>query len=239
MGACPTVETERLVLRPFREADLDTYTAVLQSPEVRKSLHLADDIGREKAFEQMELWLGQWELRGTGQWAVEERGVGDVARSRRIALADAARLAGHRDRLDVPPRPLGKGLRDRSRRRGARLRVRAPRRGRDLQLHPPREHAVASGRAAPGLHAVGGADVRGVPGAPAHDLAPTRATTSAASAGRRRASPRCAPGPGTRPLPSSRSRRRRRARPRWRRCPAAGARSRSTRARSPTSPTAR
>ena len=76
MGACPTVETERLVLRPFREADLDTYTAVLQSPEVRKSLHLADDIGREKAFEQMELWLGQWELRGTGQWAVEERASG-------------------------------------------------------------------------------------------------------------------------------------------------------------------
>jgi RimJ/RimL family protein N-acetyltransferase len=74
--ACPTIETERLTLRPFREDDLDAYTEVLQSAEVRASLHLPDDVGREQAWNGMAVWLGQWELRGTGQWAVEDRATG-------------------------------------------------------------------------------------------------------------------------------------------------------------------
>lgn len=76
MTRCPTLETERLVLRPFREDDLDAYTAVLQTPEVRRALYLPDDIGREQAWQQMAMWLGQWELRGTGQWALEEKATG-------------------------------------------------------------------------------------------------------------------------------------------------------------------
>ena len=50
---------------------------MLTHPEVRASLHLPDDIGRAQAWSQMTGWLGQWELRGTGQWAVEERASGD------------------------------------------------------------------------------------------------------------------------------------------------------------------
>ncbi len=76
MGACPVLETERLVLRPFREDDVDAYTAVLQAPEVRAALHLADDVGRYEAWLGMAQQLGQWELRGTGQWALEERSTG-------------------------------------------------------------------------------------------------------------------------------------------------------------------
>jgi RimJ/RimL family protein N-acetyltransferase len=77
VSACPTVETERLILRPFGESDLDAYTETLTHPEVRASLHLPDDIGRIQAWSQMASWLGQWELRGTGQWAVEERASGN------------------------------------------------------------------------------------------------------------------------------------------------------------------
>jgi RimJ/RimL family protein N-acetyltransferase len=76
MAACPTLETERLVLRPFREDDLPAYTSVLQSEGVRRSLHLPDDVDEEAAWREMALWLGQWELRGTGQWALEERATG-------------------------------------------------------------------------------------------------------------------------------------------------------------------
>jgi RimJ/RimL family protein N-acetyltransferase len=76
VGRCPTIETERLILRPFREADVDAYTALLQTPEVRASLHLPDDVGREQAWLGMAQWLGQWELRGTGQWALEHRATG-------------------------------------------------------------------------------------------------------------------------------------------------------------------
>jgi RimJ/RimL family protein N-acetyltransferase len=70
------VETERLTLRPFRDDDVDAYTAVLQSPQVRASLHLPDDVGRYEAWLGMAQQLGQWELRGTGQWALEETSSG-------------------------------------------------------------------------------------------------------------------------------------------------------------------
>jgi RimJ/RimL family protein N-acetyltransferase len=77
VGACPTLETERLIMRPFREDDLDAYTAVLQTPEVRRWLHLPDDVGREQAWMGMVSSLGQWELRGTGQWALEAKTTGE------------------------------------------------------------------------------------------------------------------------------------------------------------------
>ena len=63
-------------MRPFREDDLDAYTAVLQSAGVRRWLHLPDDVGREQAWNGMASSLGQWELRGTGQWALEEKTTG-------------------------------------------------------------------------------------------------------------------------------------------------------------------
>lgn len=70
--ACPALQTERLQLRPFAEGDVDAYTALLQTPQVRRSLRLADTIDESVAWYQMAGWLGQWELRGTGQWALEE-----------------------------------------------------------------------------------------------------------------------------------------------------------------------
>jgi len=73
---CPTIETERLLLRPFRDSDLEAYTAVLTTDEVRASLSLPDDIGPDEAWAQMAVFLGQWELRGTGQWALEEKTTG-------------------------------------------------------------------------------------------------------------------------------------------------------------------
>src|SRR5262245_22748009 len=73
---CPTIETERLIMRPFRETDLDAYTAILQTPEVRSWLLLPENVNREYAWDGMARWMGQWHLRGTGQWALEERGTG-------------------------------------------------------------------------------------------------------------------------------------------------------------------
>jgi RimJ/RimL family protein N-acetyltransferase len=77
-SSCPVIETERLIMRPFREDDLAAYTAVLQTPGVRRWLHLPDDVGSEQAWQGMALSLGQWELRNTGQWALEERATGKL-----------------------------------------------------------------------------------------------------------------------------------------------------------------
>jgi RimJ/RimL family protein N-acetyltransferase len=76
MTACPTLVTERLILRPLEETDLDAYTELFTQPEVRDALHLPDTYSRRDAWLGMAQWRGQWELRGSGQFAVEERSTG-------------------------------------------------------------------------------------------------------------------------------------------------------------------
>ena len=72
------LETERLVLRPFREADLDAYADLCADPMVMKFLNAAGaPISRADAWRQMAMYLGHWELRGFGTWAVVERVTGE------------------------------------------------------------------------------------------------------------------------------------------------------------------
>ena len=73
MTACPTLETERLILRPFSNDDLQEYFQMMNTPELRESLRIPDDEGMAEAFFALAAWLGQWELRGTGNWALEEK----------------------------------------------------------------------------------------------------------------------------------------------------------------------
>lgn len=67
----PVLETERLRLREFREADLDTYAGVLGHREVM--LHMGGPVGRDDAWWSIAHLLGHWALRGYGIWAVEEK----------------------------------------------------------------------------------------------------------------------------------------------------------------------
>ena len=109
MGRCPTVETERLVLRPFDEGDVGAYAEMLQTPEVRASLHLPDDVGREQAWSGIASWLGQWELRGTGQWAVVERSTGDFVGRAGMHWPERADWPGIEIGWAFHPRSWGKG----------------------------------------------------------------------------------------------------------------------------------
>lgn len=67
-----TLQSERLILRPFAESDLDEYTVMCSDPEVMRFLG-------GKTWNRMEAWrhiatiLGHWQLRGYGVWAVERR----------------------------------------------------------------------------------------------------------------------------------------------------------------------
>ncbi|MEQ8839961.1 MAG: GNAT family N-acetyltransferase [Acidimicrobiales bacterium] len=78
MPACPTIETERLVLRPLGEGDLDRYFAIHTAPDVRASLHKPDSYSPDDAWTEMALMRGQWALRNSGQWAVELRDTGEL-----------------------------------------------------------------------------------------------------------------------------------------------------------------
>ncbi len=67
------IETERLILRMFREEDFEDYAKIFSHPEV---LHF---IGDGKAMTRSQAWMsmasifGHWQLRGYGILAVEER----------------------------------------------------------------------------------------------------------------------------------------------------------------------
>jgi RimJ/RimL family protein N-acetyltransferase len=70
------LQTDRLLLRPFREADLDAYAALCADPEITRYLGDGRTLDREDAWRQMAMLIGHWALRGFGTWALEERGSG-------------------------------------------------------------------------------------------------------------------------------------------------------------------
>ena len=67
-----TLETDRLVLRPFAESDLDAYAAMCADPEVMRFLG-GETWDRMKTWRHIAATLGHWQLRGYGPWAVEEK----------------------------------------------------------------------------------------------------------------------------------------------------------------------
>ena len=71
------VETERLILRPFEESDLDDYARILSDPEVMKWLH-GQPLSRTEAWRSIAQIRGHWELRGYGLWAAEEKSTGKL-----------------------------------------------------------------------------------------------------------------------------------------------------------------
>jgi RimJ/RimL family protein N-acetyltransferase len=73
-----TLETERLILRMFREDDLEQYAGICSDPEVVRYLGEGQTLDRAGAWRQMAMILGHWKLRGFGLWAVEERGSGKL-----------------------------------------------------------------------------------------------------------------------------------------------------------------
>lgn len=73
----PTLQTERLILRGFRESDLDALAAMQADPEVMRFLGATGQVrSRQESWMGMATAMGQWALRGYGLWAWEERATG-------------------------------------------------------------------------------------------------------------------------------------------------------------------
>jgi len=77
--------TDRLHLRPFRPDDFEAHAAICADPEVMRFIR-AGAITRADAWWQLARYMGHWQLRGYGLWAVVERATG--------------RLVGHLGFLD-------------------------------------------------------------------------------------------------------------------------------------------
>ena len=74
--AIPTIESERLTLRPFREADAAALFELSQDPDVVRFGGQGHVPTLQETWRAIAGWLGHWALRGYGQWAIEERASG-------------------------------------------------------------------------------------------------------------------------------------------------------------------
>jgi RimJ/RimL family protein N-acetyltransferase len=72
----PELQTERLLMRGFREEDLDEWAAICADAEVTKWVGDENGLSREDAWRRMAYVVGHWELRGFGNWALVERASG-------------------------------------------------------------------------------------------------------------------------------------------------------------------
>ncbi len=67
-----TIETARLILRPWRADDLEELECLFADPAVRKGRHLPP----ERIIAIAESSLRQWHLNGFGPWAAQDRATG-------------------------------------------------------------------------------------------------------------------------------------------------------------------
>ncbi len=69
-----SIETDRLLLRPFQPDDVDAYAEMCADPAVMRYLsNTGAGLSREDAWRQLAMFAGHWVLRGFGMWALEER----------------------------------------------------------------------------------------------------------------------------------------------------------------------
>jgi RimJ/RimL family protein N-acetyltransferase len=72
----PSLETARLLLRMFGKDDVEPYWKMSSDPEVMRFLGDGKPLSRTDAWRHVAIFLGTWQLRGYGTWAVIDKDSG-------------------------------------------------------------------------------------------------------------------------------------------------------------------
>ena len=70
----PTLESERLTLRGWRESDLDGFASIMADEAY--SRFIGGPLSRDAAWRGIALFIGHWSLRGFGHFALEDKSSG-------------------------------------------------------------------------------------------------------------------------------------------------------------------
>lgn len=100
------LETERLILRWWREEDFPALLKIGQDPEVMEFLG-GQPLTEIEAWKNMAANIGHWYFRGYGVWAVEEKATGRVVG--RIGLMNPAGWPGFECGWTLARESWGKG----------------------------------------------------------------------------------------------------------------------------------
>jgi RimJ/RimL family protein N-acetyltransferase len=73
-----TLATERLVLRQFRNSDLDAWAPICADEEVMRYIGTGVTLNRADAWRSMAGILGHWALLGYGSFAIESKATGEL-----------------------------------------------------------------------------------------------------------------------------------------------------------------
>ena len=69
----PSIETPRLTMRGLEDEDLEAYAAITGDPEVMRYLGDGHVFDEGRAWRELAMHVGHWQLRGYGQWALERK----------------------------------------------------------------------------------------------------------------------------------------------------------------------
>jgi RimJ/RimL family protein N-acetyltransferase len=78
-GTATSLETPRLLLRAWRDEDLDGFAAITAQPEVMRYIHDGRTLDRAATAERLAFYRRQWDEHGFGLYAVQLKETGELA----------------------------------------------------------------------------------------------------------------------------------------------------------------